>query len=128
MGLLCEPTNMRLLLILAFFSSLLALSVGNPVPQRPGRPGAVVGRPRPGGRPGAVFGCFVVQGNFPKDLRSPKVFEAFTDMGSWTRSFVGVPGGQACSAFLEGGSREQRCQLLQMRNIVIFSWPEICLF
>merc|ERR1712130_828176 len=73
MGLLCEPTNMRLLLILAFFSSLLALSVGNPVPQRPGRPGAVVGRPRPGGRPGAVFGCFVVQGNFPKDLRSPKV-------------------------------------------------------
>merc|ERR1712130_657275 len=39
MGLLCEPTNMRLLLILAFFASLLALSVGNPVPQRrPNRP------------------------------------------------------------------------------------------
>merc|ERR1739842_256109 len=55
MGLLCKPTNMRLLLLLAVFLTLLSLSGGIPVPQRrrrPNRPVAVVGRP--GGRPGAV--------------------------------------------------------------------------
>ena len=56
------------------------------------------------------------------------VFEAFTELGSWTRSLVGVPGGQAYDAFLDGGSREQHCHILQTHNIVIFSWPEIWLF
>merc|ERR1719153_1126963 len=60
-SLLRKPTNMRLLLLLAVFVTLLALSVGNPVPQR--RPVALVGRPggrpvgvvgRPGGGPGAL--------------------------------------------------------------------------
>merc|ERR1711971_1355886 len=55
--------NLKLIPAQALFGTLLNLSVGSPVPQRPSRPVAVVGRPggrpaavvgRPGGRPGAV--------------------------------------------------------------------------
>ena len=77
------------------------------------------------GPPSSSFECFFVQVNYPK-FAFPKscinkqdqskrifhtfiegVFAAFTCQESWTRRLVGVSGGQTCSVFLVGGSREQ---------------------
>ena len=49
-----------------------------------------------------------------------RFLEAFTDW-ELEHELVGVLGGQTYDVFLESGSREQQCQLLQTHNIVIFS-------
>ena len=90
-----------------------------------------------------IKNCFIVQVKFSQGFAFPKSCNkrdnfSLDHLSSrclfslWSihrlGSLVGVPGGQTYCVFLEGDSREQHCHKLQTHNIMIFSWPEICLF